>query len=52
MQNELSALTQLSHPHIMRIYELLHNDKNYYIVSEYMKHGDLKAFLEFKKKNK
>jgi len=51
MSNELLALTKLSHPNILRIYELLHNDKNYYIVSELIKHGHLKDLVENTKKN-
>ena len=34
MQNELAALCSLSHPSMIRIYELLATDGKYYIVSE------------------
>ena len=32
MQNELNVLEELSHPNMIRIYELLENNKSYYIV--------------------
>lgn len=41
MKNELEILEKTSHPNIMRIYELLADDKYYYIVSEYMEEGEL-----------
>lgn len=34
IDNELQVLEDLSHPHMMHIYELLEDDENYYIVSE------------------
>ena len=39
MQNELAVLEDVDHPNIMRVYELLHDERNYYIVSEYMREG-------------
>ena len=45
MMNELSVLETVSHPNIMRIIELLHDDGYYFIVSEYMKHGELYEFI-------
>ena len=36
MLNELQILEDTSHPNITRIYELLHDDKFYFIVSEYV----------------
>ena len=44
MANELQILEQISHPNIVRIFELLEDDNNYYIVSELMKHGELQDF--------
>ena len=41
MQNELQVLQKTSHPHIMRIFELLEDDSNYYIVTEFIKGGEL-----------
>ena len=40
----------LAHPHMLRIYECLHNEKSYYIVSELMKNGELKDYMEIKSK--
>ena len=45
MQNELQILEESSHPNIMRIYELLHDDQFFFIVSEYIKHGELYDFI-------
>jgi len=39
MKNELLILEETSHPSIMRIYELLDDDKFYFIVSEFIRHG-------------
>jgi serine/threonine protein kinase len=36
MQNELLVLQKTSHPHIMRIFELLEDNDYYYIVSEFL----------------
>ena len=41
MKNELQILEGISHPNIMRVYELLHDEKYYYIVSEYIQDGHL-----------
>jgi calcium-dependent protein kinase len=41
MRNELQILEETSHPNIMRVYELLHDDKFYFIVSEFIRHGEL-----------
>ena len=45
MANELQVLEETSHPNIMRIYELLHDDKFYFVISEYVKHGELYDFI-------
>jgi len=41
MENEFKILEDANHPNIVRIYELLNDRKNYYIVGEYIKHGEL-----------
>ena len=41
MMSELEVLQKTSHPHIMRIFELLEDESNYYIVSEFLKGGEL-----------
>jgi len=45
MDNELLVLEATAHPNIMRIYELLNDDKFYFIVSEYLRHGELYDFI-------
>ena len=49
MVGELNILEETCHPNIMRIYELLHDQKRYYIVSEYIEHGQLFDFLQKRK---
>ena len=41
MNNELKVLEETTHPHIMRIFELLEDDRFYYIVSELVNGGEL-----------
>lgn len=41
MENELIILEATSHPNIVRIYELLHDEKFYFIVSEFVRYGEL-----------
>ena len=41
MNQELTILKEVSHPHIMRVLELLHDKSNYYIVTELMEGGEL-----------
>ena len=45
MASELAILEDLSHPNVLRIYELLHDDKHYYIVSEFLKYGELYEYI-------
>ena len=46
MNDELKALTDTSHPNIVRVFELLHDDRNYYMISEYCKHKDLFEYMK------
>lgn len=41
MRQELQVLANVNHPNIMRIYELLEDDNNYYVVSEIICGGEL-----------
>jgi calcium-dependent protein kinase len=41
LQNELSILGEKSHPNIIRIIELIEDTHNYYIISEYVRGGEL-----------
>ena len=45
MKNELQILEDTSHPHIMRIYELLEDDKFYFVVSEFIRFGELYEYI-------
>lgn len=45
MLNELQILEDTSHPNITRIYEILHDDNFYFIVSEFVKYGELFEYI-------
>ena len=45
MMNELLILEETAHPNTMRIYELLEDDKFYFIVSEFIRHGELYDYI-------
>jgi len=49
LNDELEALEELDHPHIVKVYELLEDADNIYIVMELMPDGNM---LEMKKKLK
>lgn len=44
--NELAVLEALSHPNMMRIYELLEDKDHYHIVSELIRGGDMMEYIE------
>lgn len=41
MRDELKTLQEIPHPHIMRTIELMEDDDNYYVVSEFLRGGEL-----------
>jgi len=45
MIQEMEVLANINHPNIMRIYELLEDEINYYIVSEILEGGELFNFI-------
>jgi serine/threonine protein kinase len=45
MTQEMEVLANINHPNIMRIYELLEDETNYYIVSEILVGGELFNFI-------
>jgi serine/threonine protein kinase len=45
MESELQVLGATAHPNIVRIYELLEDDTYFFIVSEYVAHGELLALV-------
>ena len=40
-QSEISILTQLDHPHILKLYEYFDDDKNFHIITELCTGGEL-----------
>lgn len=47
-KREVSLLQQNNHPFIMHFFEMLEDEKNYYLVIEYADNGDFETFLESK----
>ena len=45
IRGELQVLEELSHPNIMRIYEILDDEKFYFIVSEFIRYGELYDYI-------
>lgn len=45
MNNEFQILEDTAHPNIMRIYELLHDDKFFFVISEFIRYGELYEFI-------
>lgn len=41
MQNELEVLQEVSHPNIMRVIEVVEDEENYYIITEFISGGNL-----------
>lgn len=41
MEQELQVLQDTEHPHITRVFELLHDSVNFYIVTELVAGGEL-----------
>ena len=46
MEQELNVLKVADHPNVVKLYELLEDDTNFYIVSELMRGGDLSKYME------
>ena len=46
---EINILKNLDHPNVMKIYEFLEDDKNYYLIQEFCDEGDLETALDNKK---
>lgn len=41
MRNELSILQNTDHPHITRVFEILEDKRNFFVVMEFLSCGDL-----------
>ena len=45
MEQELDVLSKTDHPHIIRVFELLQDDTNFYIVTELVTGGELYDYI-------
>jgi len=41
MEQELEVLSLTDHPHMVRVFELLHDEANFYIITELVTGGEL-----------
>ena len=41
MKGEIETLTDVTHPNIMRVYQLLHDKESYYFIAELAPYGDI-----------
>jgi len=46
LDNEIEILRDLNHPRCMKIHELFEDEKNYYVVSEYIQGGSVMRRLK------
>ena len=49
IMREINILKNLDHPDVMKIYEFLEDEKNYYLIQEFCDEGDLESVLDKKK---
>jgi serine/threonine protein kinase len=49
LASELKILMETSHPNIVRVFDVTQDEKNFYIVQEVMKGGDLRELVEKQK---
>ena len=49
IMREINILKNLDHPNVMKIYEFLEDEKNYYLIQEFCDEGDLESVLDQKK---
>ena len=47
IKNEINILKKLDHPNIVKIYEFYNTKKNYFLITEYYKYGELYNYLKF-----
>ena len=45
MEQELDVLSKTDHPHMVRVFELLQDDANFYIVTELVTGGELYDYI-------
>ena len=49
IMREINILKNLDHPNVMKIYEFLEDEQNYYLIQEFCDEGDLETALDKKK---
>ena len=49
IEREINILKNLDHPNVMKIYEFLEDESNYYLIQEFCDGGDLETILNGKK---
>ena len=50
IKNEIEVLKNINHPLIIKLYEVYHDDNNYYLINDYCSEGELcKYLIDFKK---
>ena len=50
IKNEIEVLKNINHPLIIKLYEVYHDEQNYYLINEYCSEGELcKYLIDFKK---
>ena len=47
IKNEINILKKLDHPNIVKIYEFYNTKKNYFLITEYYKYGELYNYLKY-----
>lgn len=52
LMNELGVIEQISHASVLRVYEQLYDDNNYYIVSEILMHGNMFQYMDTRQNQK
>ena len=45
VSHDVLMIQEIRHPNIVNIEELFHDNQNYYIISEFLKHGDIITYL-------
>ena len=50
IKNEIEVLKNINHPNIIKLYEVYHDDNNYYLINDFCSEGELcKYLIDFKK---
>ena len=50
IENEIEVLKNINHPNIIKLYEVYHDNSNYYLINDFCSEGELcKYLIDFKK---